>query len=89
MSTSYFKDVEKLGDSSNFVAWKVKLEVKLDENDVLEYVEGKVPEPLENSPVSAKAKYKKCEIKSKKIIIDSLKEHFLTCIEKLKNSNDM
>ena len=50
MSTSYFKDAEKLNDSSNFVAWKIKLEVMLDENDVLEYVRGNVPEPPERYP---------------------------------------
>jgi len=52
MTTSFFKDSEKLGDSSNFDTWKIRLEVILDENDVLESVEGKVFEPLEN-PVAA------------------------------------
>lgn len=72
MSTSYFKDSEKLGDSSNFVAWKIRLEVTLDENDVLEYVEGKVPVPPENAIATAKSKYKKGDLKAKKINIDVL-----------------
>lgn len=61
----------------------------MDENDVLEYVEGKVLEPPENAPAVAKAKYKKGEIKSKKIIIDSLGDHLLTYIAKLKKSKDI
>lgn len=84
MSSSYFKDIKRLGESSNFTAWKIRLEVALDENDVLEYVEGKFLEPLKNAPTTAKVVYKKGELKTKKIIIDSLKDHFLTYIGKLK-----
>jgi len=45
MSSSFFKEHEKLGDSSNFVAWKIRLEIIADNNDVLEYIQGKVYEP--------------------------------------------
>ena len=74
MSTSYFKIEEKLNVSSNYVVWRTKLDVTLDENDVLEYVEGKVPEPLENASTALKAKYKKGEIKAKDIIRDETVE---------------
>lgn len=83
MSISYFNNIEKLGDSSNFVAWKIVVEAILDDNDVLEYVEGKVPEPPENAPTAIKAKYNKGDIKAKKILTDSLKDHFPTYIVKL------
>jgi len=86
MSSSYIKDTEKLGDSSNFVTWKIKLEVILDDNDVLEYVEGKVPKPLKNAPIPTKSKYKKGEFKANKIRIESLKDHLLTYVGKLKKS---
>jgi len=59
MNTSFFNDSKKMGDSSNFVAWKIRLEVILDENDVLEYVEGKVREPPQNALVATKSKNKK------------------------------
>lgn len=88
MSTSYFKNTEKFGDSSNFDAWKIRLEVILDDNDVLEYVEEKIPEPLKNAYVASKSKYKKGEIKSKKTLIDSLKENLLTYVGKLKKYKD-
>ena len=61
----------------------------MNENDVLEYVEGKVPEPLENAFAAVKAKYKKGEIKENKIIIDSLRDHLLTYISKLKKSKEI
>jgi len=41
MSTSYFKENEKLGDSSNFAAWKIRLEIVVDDNNVWEYIQGK------------------------------------------------
>lgn len=59
MFTSYFKDNENLGDSSNFSAWKIRLEVVLDDNDVLEYVKGKVPKPLTNASTDIKFRHKK------------------------------
>jgi len=41
MSSYFFKEHEKLGDSSNFVAWKIRLEIIANNNDVLEYIQGK------------------------------------------------
>ncbi len=89
MFTSHFKMDEKLDDSSNYVVWRTRLDVTLDENDVLGYVEGKVPKPLENASTAIKSKYKKGEIKAKNIIIDSLREHLIFYILKLKKSKEM
>lgn len=69
MSTSRFKDTETLVGSSNFVAWKIRLEVILDNDDVLEYMEGKVPNSSENDLVAAKVKYKKGELKAKNFLL--------------------
>lgn len=46
MFFSYFKNEEKLNDASNFGPLKEKLDITLEEHDVLEYVEGEVEEPL-------------------------------------------
>lgn len=89
MSTSYFKDNEKLADSSGFATWKTMTNVALDEYDVLEYVEGKISPPPENAPQAAKSKYKKGEIKAKKFIIDSLRDHLLVYISFLNASKEM
>jgi len=64
--TSYFKSDENLGDSSNFVAWKVRLDIVANNSDVLDYIQGKVPEPLENAYVVAKKKHKIGELKEEK-----------------------
>ena len=65
--SSFFKENQKLGDSSNFVAWKFRLEIIDDNNDVFEYIQGKVLEPLENAFDTAKNKYKKAELKEKQL----------------------
>ena len=59
MSTSYFKDNEKLGDSSNFVSWNIKLRAILDDNDVLEYVQGKLLKPPMNASTTIIPRYNK------------------------------
>ena len=89
MSSSFCKDYEKLGDSSNFLAWKIRLEIIVDNNDILEYIQGKVLEPLEKYSACAKKKYKKGELKSNKIIVDDLQDHLLAYVGNLKKSKDM
>jgi len=42
MSTSYFKDNAKLADASGFASWKTRINVNLDEYDVMEYMERKI-----------------------------------------------
>ena len=66
-----------LVDASNFFPWKAKLDITLEEHDVLEYVEGEIKEPTENSNVAIKVRFKKREVKAKKIILDSLGDHLV------------
>lgn len=88
MPTSYFKDNGKLDDSSNFAAWKIRLEFILDDNDVLEYVQGKVLEPSSNASSAIKSKYKKGELKANKVIINVLQDRLLVYHGSLNKSKD-
>jgi len=63
MSSSFFKEHENLGDSSKFVAWKVGLEIIADNNDVLDFIQGRVPDPPKNASSSIKNKHMKCDLK--------------------------
>jgi len=65
------------------------LEIISDDNDFLEYIQGKVPEPTKNATVVVKNKYKKGEVKEKKIIADGLQDHLLLYVGNLKKSKDM
>ena len=42
----------------------------------MDYVQGKIVEPPSNAPTATKTKYKKGEVKAKKIIMDSFQNAF-------------
>ena len=79
-SSSYFKTEDKHNDKSDYYAWKMTLDLALEEHEVLDYVQGKVVEPPSNAPAAAKTKYRKCEVKAKKILIDSIQKHLVVYI---------
>eukprot|EP00253_Pinus_taeda_P005051 PITA_05051 len=88
-STSYFKSEDKLHDKSNYHAWKMSLDLTLEEQDIMDYVQGKISEPSSNAPTVAKTKYKKGEVKAKKIIGDSIHKHLVAYISDLSTSKEI
>ena len=56
---------------------------------MLEYIQGRMPEPLENAYASLKNKYKKYESKEKKIIVDGLQDNLLAYVRNLRRFKDM
>ena len=50
-TTSYFKSEDKLKDKFDYHAWKMTLDLTLEENDVMNYVQGKAVDPVENLEV--------------------------------------
>ena len=65
---------EKLEGAGNFRAWKYRVKLILEEQDLEGYIKDEVKEPEGDV---AKAKHKKDMIKSKRIIYDSIKDHFI------------
>ena len=54
-STNYgFKEDDKLIGKDDFHAWKMILDLKLEDQDVMEYVQGKIQEPPSTTTASAK-----------------------------------
>jgi len=51
-TTSYFKSKDKLKDKSDYHAWKMYLDLTLEENDAMDYVKGRVVEPPSNAPTA-------------------------------------
>jgi len=76
-------------DKSDYHAWKMSLDLNLEENDVMDYVKGRVKEPPSSAPVAAKTKYKKGEVKAKKIIVDSIHKPLVAYISDLETSKEM
>jgi hypothetical protein len=56
------KLVDKLEGVENFCAWKYRIALILEENDIAKFIKENVPEPAEDV---AKEKYKKDMVRSK------------------------
>eukprot|EP00253_Pinus_taeda_P001599 PITA_01599 len=88
-STSYFKSDNKLHDKSDYHAWNMSLDLTLEEQDVTDNVQGKILEPPSNTSTAANTKYKKGEVKAKKIIRDSIHKHLVAYISDLNTSKEI
>jgi hypothetical protein len=67
------KLVDKLEGVENFCAWKYRIALILEENDLARFIKEDVPELTD---VAAKAKHQKDTVRAKRIIADSIKDHF-------------
>jgi len=89
-STSYdFKENDKLTGRDDFHAWKMILELKLEDHDLMDHVLGKIQEPPSNATAAAKTKYKKGEIKAKLMIRESIHKSVVAYISELGTSKEM
>ena len=67
----------------------MSLDLVLEDQDVIDYVQGKIHEPPSNAPAATKMKYRKGENKAKMIIRDSIHKHLVAYISKLSTSKEM
>ena len=88
-SSSYFKYEDKLNDKNDYHAWKMSLDLTLEENEVTDYVLGKIVEPPSNAPAATRMKYKKGEVKAKKITGDYIQKNLVAYISELGTSKEM
>jgi hypothetical protein len=77
---------DRLDGADNFRSWKHRILLILEENELLDHVKQVLPEPEEED---AKAKYKKNEIKAKRILTDSIKDHLIPNVSELKTPKEM
>jgi hypothetical protein len=85
MATSMMVE-DRLEGSRNFRSWKHRLQMILDENDLLEHVVVGVLKPEEEDQ---KTKHKKNEKKAKRIVLDSVKDHLIPHISELQTTRQM
>jgi hypothetical protein len=90
------KSENKLDGSSNFIAWKKRIDLILAKNKVLDIVKGKIVKPefkegeeKEPKNVAAMEKFKDFDINSMSIIVDSIKDHLIPYIAHLDSSKKM
>ena len=58
-----FESDDKLTDKSDYHAWKMSLDLVLEDQDVMDYVQGKINEPPSNASTATKTKDRKGEIR--------------------------
>ena len=68
------KLVDKLECVDNFHAWKYRIALILEKNDISRFIKENVPEPAD---ATAKTKYQKDLVRAKRIIVDSIKDHLI------------
>jgi len=88
-SSSYFPVEDKLHDKFDYHGWKMSLDLTSKEKEVMDYMQGKIPEPPSNATTVAMTKYNRVEVKEKKIIRDSIDKHLVAYISELKTSKEI
>ena len=78
---NHTKVEDKLEGANNFRAWKYRISLILEENDLDKYISEEVP-ALEGD--EAKDIHKKNLVKAKRFIADSIKDHLIPHVSSLK-----
>jgi hypothetical protein len=74
---------DRLDGSSNFSSWKSRLHITLEESDLLKLIEGTLPATATDED---KDEWKTDDVKARKIIIYSVRDHLLPRIFALKTA---
>ena len=74
-----------LEGADNFPAWKYRISLVLEENELDTYINEEVPVPEGDK---AKALHKKNLVKAKRIIADSIKDHLIPHLSSLKTPKE-
>ena len=77
---------EKLEGADNFQAWKYRVMLVLEENDLEGFIGADISEPKGEE---TKGKHKKSLVKEKRIIADSIKDHMIPHVSSLKTPKKM
>ena len=68
-----------LEGSSNYVAWKDRMEAVLDDHGLLEFMEKEIPKPTSNDVAVVEAWRKKQE-KCRRILLEGVKDHIVSIL---------
>ena len=66
-----------LEGSSNYVAWKNKMEVVLEDNGLKEFIDPEVPKPTDATQVEA---WQKKTAKCRRILLEGVKDHIVSSL---------
>jgi hypothetical protein len=77
---------DRLDGSSNFRSWKSRLQITLEEDDLLSVIQKALPETTTDEE---KEEWKEDDVKARKIIIYSMRDHLLPHIANVKTTYEM
>jgi hypothetical protein len=77
---------DRLDGSSKFSSWKSRLSVTFEEEDLLWVIQFVLPETTTDEE---KEERKEDDVKARKIIIYSVRDHLLPCISNMKTTYEM
>jgi hypothetical protein len=77
---------DRLDGSSNFSSWKLRLQITLEEDDLLSLIEKTLPETTTDEE---KDDWKANDVKARKVIIYSVRDNLLPLIATLKTTYEM
>ena len=86
MASTRLRDQDRLDGASNYVIWKVKISYLLDEHDLKTYVNSVVVVLADADPLK---KYKAEMAKTKRIILDGVRDQVVSHIADKDNSRQM
>ena len=67
-----------LDGAANFIFWKPRILLILEENDLLKFVNEKVPKPEAEED---KSQWRKCDVKVRSVLVDKVKDHLVPQIQ--------
>ena len=80
------RDQDRLDDMSNYVIWRARILSVLDEYGLKEHVENVLVVPTDADPLK---KYEENQARTKRLIIDGVKDHVIPHIASKNTTNDM
>jgi len=88
-TSMYFcKESNKLVGTNNFLAWRKRTNLPLQENELLEHIKGNIT-ILAKEQTQALAKYNKDETRAQRILIESIKDSLIPYVSKLETSKEI
>ena len=77
---------DRLEGASNFIPWKSRVLLLLEENDLLQFVNAKVPEPEAKED---KPRWRKNYAKARRNLVDSVRDHLVPQISEKTTARKM
>jgi hypothetical protein len=86
MAAVCFRFEDRLDGASNFLSWKVRATLLLEENDLWDILKSVVTPPTDLQQLVT---HNKSEMKAKRMILDAIKHHLIPHISKKKTAKEM